>query len=102
MAAIVSTTSRTKLVQLGQRLRKVRLDRGDTMAQFAKDLGISVSTLQRMEKGHPGVTIGLWAETFRRLQHLNDLDFMLNHPSLQSLGHPFQTKRLRTRAIRPM
>jgi len=48
------------LPQLGTRLRQVRKQRfpGDDLMAFALRLGVSRSTLQKMEKGDLSVTMG--------------------------------------------
>lgn len=39
------------LQKLGSRLRRARIDRGDTMEKFAVRLGVSVPTIRALEKG---------------------------------------------------
>jgi transcriptional regulator with XRE-family HTH domain len=47
------------LAGVGARLRAVRRDRGTTLAQLARDTGISVSTLSRLESGQRRATLEL-------------------------------------------
>lgn len=42
----------TVLAEVGPRLKRVRLQRGATLAELARATGISVSTLSRLESGH--------------------------------------------------
>ena len=60
-----------------QRLKTIRLDRGETQKRFAARLGVSVPTLRAMEQGDPGVRIGLWVEALWLLDRLDDLDCLL-------------------------
>ncbi len=46
------------IVQLGLRLKGARKRRRMTMESFAERVGIAKSTLQRMEKGDPTVSMG--------------------------------------------
>lgn len=65
------------LEQLGQRLRVLRLERDETQQRFAARLGVSVPTYQKLESGHPSVSIGVWVEALRLLGRLSDLDSLL-------------------------
>jgi hypothetical protein len=46
---------------LGANLALARMRRKEPLRPWAKRLGVSVSTLQRMEAGDPGVGMGVWA-----------------------------------------
>lgn len=71
------------LTALGDRLRRARSRRfpHDNLAAFALRIGVSRSTLQKMEKGDLSVTIGKYyraaevlglEETFGRLLHVEE------------------------------
>lgn len=47
--------------KLGSDLAVARLRRKESLRSWAKRLGVSVSTLQRLEAGDPGVSIGILA-----------------------------------------
>lgn len=47
--------------KLGADLAVARLRRKESLRSWAKRLGVSVSTLQRLEAGDPGVSIGILA-----------------------------------------
>ena len=49
------------LVTLGTHLRLARKRRRDSLASFAERMQVSVPTLQKMEKGDPTVSIGVYA-----------------------------------------
>ncbi|WP_050451906.1 helix-turn-helix domain-containing protein [Candidatus Burkholderia verschuerenii] len=46
---------------LGENLRLARKRRRETLADFAERMQVSVPTLQKMEKGDPTVSIGVYA-----------------------------------------
>ncbi|HJW24993.1 MAG TPA: helix-turn-helix transcriptional regulator [Rhodocyclaceae bacterium] len=49
------------LQALGERLALARLRRKESQRQWAARLGVSVPTLIRLEKGDPGVSMGVYA-----------------------------------------
>jgi hypothetical protein len=49
------------LEQLGANLAVARLRRGESLKTWAKRLGVSIPTLQRLEAGDPGVAVGIVA-----------------------------------------
>ena len=49
------------LAQLGENLAIARLRRRESQRDWAKRLGISVPTLIRLERGDPGVGMGIYA-----------------------------------------
>ena len=59
---VSSPKSRTALERLGQDLRGARLRRGIAVADLAVRAGTSFSTVTRLEKGEPGVGIGILAD----------------------------------------
>ena len=100
---IVSKTSGDRLEKLGGRLRQVRMQRGQSMADFSKALGISTAALRSMEAGRPGVPIGQWTEVLRRLKRLGDLEMVLALPESRHLGmHQSHRRHLRHRPARPI
>ena len=66
-----------RLIDLGQRLRRIRLDRDESQQRFAARLGTSIPTLRKMENGDPGVSIGLWVDALYLLDRLSDIDHLL-------------------------
>ncbi|MDR5776981.1 MULTISPECIES: helix-turn-helix transcriptional regulator [unclassified Caballeronia] len=49
------------LIILGEHLRVARKRRHDSQAAFAERMQVSVPTLQKMEKGDPTVSMGVYA-----------------------------------------
>lgn len=57
-----SPKSRLALERLGHEVRSARLRRGITVADLAVRAGTSPSTVARLERGDPGVGIGMLAD----------------------------------------
>ncbi len=70
---------RQYLLELGIRLKTLRLARNDTMAIFAQRLGVSEGTLRAMEHGAGTVQIGAWVKALWVLDRLVDLNALLAH-----------------------
>jgi len=70
------------MAAIGERLRIRRIDRGDTQAQFAARLGVSIPTYRHMERGDPGVAIGHWVRALRLFGGLEAFDALLPVPLL--------------------
>jgi hypothetical protein len=68
---------RQSLLELGIRLRSLRLARNDTMDIFAQRLGVSVGTVRAMEHGATTVQIGTWLQALWILDRLDDLNGVL-------------------------
>ncbi len=62
------------LRRLGGDLRIARLKRRLPMRVIAERAGISRATLQRVERGNPGVGVGIYASVLHALGLLGDLD----------------------------
>lgn len=64
----------TRLLRvLGERLREARLRRAYAAATVAQRAGISRSTLLRVERGDPAVSIGIYARVLQALGLESDL-----------------------------
>jgi transcriptional regulator with XRE-family HTH domain len=61
------------LEQLGADLAVARLRRKESLRSWAQRLGVSVSTLQRLEAGDPSVAIGIVASALWLLQRDGEL-----------------------------
>lgn len=70
---------RQYLLELGTRLRTLRLARDDSMSVFAQRLGVSAGTLRAMEHGVTTVQIGAWVKALWVLDRLDDLNGVLAH-----------------------
>lgn len=64
------------LVELGQRLARVRIDMGMTQAVLAKEAGIGKRTLERLESGESTQTATL-CRVLRVLKLLDGLDAVI-------------------------
>jgi DNA-binding XRE family transcriptional regulator len=47
------------LIELGQKLRSLRLERGLTIRALAARMGVVPGTVVRLEKGDPGISLGV-------------------------------------------
>ena len=75
------------LRELGNRLAIARVRRAESLRSWAKRIGVSVRTVQRLEDGDPGVGMGVYAAALwliGRADALADLaDPSLDHGALQ-------------------
>lgn len=62
------------MLELGQRLRALRVQRNETQAVFAARIGVAIPTLRDLEQGKPTVQIGAWVNAIWALGRLADLD----------------------------
>jgi transcriptional regulator with XRE-family HTH domain len=89
------------LMALGQRLRRARLERNDSMAIFAQRIGVSEQTVRAMERGLPTVQIGTWLEALWILDELEPLEHLIEkRESLLDIARREQSARQRLRASR--
>lgn len=58
---MLPATVERNLLALGENLRIARKRRGETMAEFAARMQVSVPTLRKMEHGDPTVSISVYA-----------------------------------------
>jgi transcriptional regulator with XRE-family HTH domain len=86
---------RQRLLELGTRLKTLRLARNDAMAVFAQRLGVSAGTLRAMEHGTATVQIGAWVKALWVLDRLDDLNGVLAHKV--SLLEQARVPRIRAR-----
>jgi transcriptional regulator with XRE-family HTH domain len=71
-----------QLAALGERLHLARLRRRYSSAAVAQRTGITRSTLYRVEKGDPGVSLGIYASVIRVLGLQDDLDGLARDDAL--------------------
>ncbi|BAN69032.1 helix-turn-helix domain-containing protein [endosymbiont of unidentified scaly snail isolate Monju] len=64
---------RQALEWLGQRLRLARKRRGDRQSDAAARCRISRETYRKMERGEPGVAIGIWVRAIAMYGELEAL-----------------------------
>lgn len=63
----------SSLVRLGEHLALARVRRKESQRQWAERIGISVPTLVRMERGDPGVSMGIYATALWMMGRANQL-----------------------------
>jgi transcriptional regulator with XRE-family HTH domain len=89
------------LASLGQRLRRARLERNDSMAVFAQRIGVSERTVRAMERGQATVQIGTWLAALWVLDELEGLESLLGErQSLLDRARREDRMRQRQRASR--
>lgn len=63
---------------LGQNIRLARRKRGFSVRNFAERMGVTEKTVQRLEQGHEGVSIGTLAMAFLVIGELRRLEELLD------------------------
>jgi transcriptional regulator with XRE-family HTH domain len=86
------------LEELGTRLRLARLRRRYSAATVATRAGITRMTLYKVEKGDPGVRLGVYASVLRVLNLQDDLGLVARD---DILGRKLQDLELPERKIAP-
>ena len=61
------------LVRLGENLALARVRRKESQREWARRIGISAPTLIRMERGDPGVSMGIYATALWMMGRANAL-----------------------------
>lgn len=94
-----------QLAALGLRLRTARLRRGLGTVLFAERMNVSRDTLNRLEKGDPGIAIGTYLRALRVLGLEQDLDLLAKDDELgrklQDLQLPLARKVRGRRTANP-
>lgn len=90
---------------LGANLALARLRRKESLRDWAKRIGVSVRTLQRLEAGDPGVGMGIYAAALwlmGRAQALPDLaDPALDRGALELDVRQAKARQARRAKVRP-
>ena len=71
-----SPLTKRMLVELGENLKLARLRRKLSVRVIADRVGVSVNTITSLEKGLPGVSIGVVANTLHALGLAEDIKFL--------------------------
>lgn len=87
-----------QMEEIGTRLRLARLRRRYSAASVATRAGITRMTLYKLEKGDPGVRLGVCASVLRVLNLQADLDLLARD---DELGRKLQDLQLPERKIAP-
>ena len=84
--------------QLGAALRAARIRRRLTQAQLASRTGTGVATIQRMERGEPGLSIGTLLETLAVLER-SWLGELVQRVADDAPGRQMEQRRLPKRVV---
>ena len=85
---------------LGQRIARYRLNRNMTQAALAREAGISLPTVQRLEGGHSTQATNL-IRVLRALHLLDNLDSLVPEPAISPLQQAKMQGKTRQRASSP-
>lgn len=66
---------------LGQSIELARRRRGLSQADLASRMGVSVSTVRRLEDGHPGIALSYLASALQVFGELEKLRLLLDTPT---------------------
>lgn len=88
------------LEELGNRLRRARLDRNLNQARLAEEAGIGRTTLQRIEEGKSSSLVNL-IRILRALDLLDGVDRLVPEPSPSPIDELKRRGRQRQRAGSP-
>jgi len=87
ISPLISVVDQQLLLQLGQRLRRIRIRQGLTTVQTAASAGLSRMTLRAIEAGEPTPSIGSYLRVMRALGISQDLALLATDP-VQDLRQP--------------
>jgi DNA-binding XRE family transcriptional regulator len=87
------------LIEIGGRIRELRIDRGESQALFASRIGVSRPTVKAIEKGEPTVHVGHWMAACWALNCLGTMRESFRG-AVPLLDLPAPSKRARVRAGR--
>ena len=83
----------TKIKELGRRIKLARKRRGLTLQEMATLMMVSVGTLQRLENGVPGTSIGTLMTALLSLRLEDDIDSVAAMET-DMVGLSYERKRL--------
>ena len=94
--------ARQALAELGSRLAIARLRRKESLRGWARRIGVSVRTVQRLEAGDPGVGMGVYAAALWLMGRADALPELAD-PALDrgALELDLQTARSKLQRARP-
>ena len=68
------------LLSLGMRIRRARKARKWSLSQLEQITRIHRTTLGRLERGDPGVSIGVFLSVLEALQELSETELLVSRP----------------------
>ncbi len=87
------------LKELAQRLARIRKAQGYTQIELAKEAGIGVATLRRIEAGQDG-QLETWLKLLKALDRISAIDALLpetfNSPRAEVLAGKSRKRKIRT------
>jgi transcriptional regulator with XRE-family HTH domain len=66
--------------RLGERIRRARKARKQSLSQLEKICRIHRTTLGRLERGDPGVSLAVFMSVLEALQELPEIELILSQP----------------------
>ncbi len=87
------------LRELGANLAISRVRRKESLRAWAKRIGVSVRTVQRLEDGDPGVGVGVYAAAIWLIGRADALPALAD-PSLDQGAHELNVREARERLSR--
>lgn len=91
-----SLAAREAAQRLGERLRRARKAQGRTLVELEQSCRIHRQTLARLERGDPGVSLGVLLTVMEALRELADVELLLSQPEVprhQRAGAPAPLER---------
>ena len=86
--------------ELGNRLARIRKQQGHSQDALAKEAGIGVATLRRMENGQDG-QLGSWLKILKALQMESAIDALLPETFNSPMAEALREKKRRRRRNQP-
>ena len=79
-ADFTSLTVTESIPRLGERIRRARRARKQTLSDLEDICRIHRTTLGRLERGDPGVSVAVLFTVLEALQELSDVELVLSQP----------------------
>lgn len=89
---------RKRILQVGRNLKTARNRRQKTIQEVAEMVGVSVSTIQRLEKGDPSVKFSIYLSLLEVFQMTNTAS--LAEPEADAIGLALEKQRMPQRVRR--
>lgn len=86
-----------KLALMGEQIKLARMRRHYPIQVIADRAGISRATLWKVEKGDPGVAVGIYAKVLKAIGLGNDITLLARD---DELGHIIQDAELKNKRMR--